>query len=163
MNKNEIVETERPVDDANSECRFVYAGVPGPGHGSWRFIKDTVEDRQKAIQEGCCAFSTMSFATEPAGKKQPTRYGDLWLDIDCKDSPALAVLASRAFVDGLASLYELNPKSLRYYMSGAKGVHIRIPAKLFGGEDGHPYLPMIHFKMIQRIVKELDVPTEGFE
>ena len=35
-------------------------------------------------------------------------------------------------------------------MSGSKGVHIRIPAEMFGGENGHPFLPRIHCKMLNR-------------
>lgn len=34
-------------------------------------------------------------------------------------------------------------------MSGSKGVHICIPAETFGGENGHPYLPKLHKKMVE--------------
>lgn len=132
--------------------KFVYAGAPDRGYGPWVFIEDTPESRLQALDEGYTAFSTTSFAYEPEkGKPEPVRYGDLWLDIDCKEAPFLAVIAARTFITDLASAYDgFDPAMLDYFMSGSKGVHIRIPAEIFGGENGHPFLPRLHHKMLER-------------
>ena len=74
------------------KSRFVYAGIPGPGGGPWKFIEDTPESRSQAIDEGYEAFTTTSFNFEPEkGKAEPLRFGDLWLDIDCKEAPFLVL------------------------------------------------------------------------
>ena len=132
--------------------RFVYAGTPDRGYGPWTFIEDTPESRLQALAEGYTAFTTTSFAYEPEnGKPEPVRYGDLWLDIDCKEAPFLAVIAARTFITDLARSYDgFDPAMLDYFMSGSKGVHIRIPAEIFGGENGHPFLPRLHRKMLER-------------
>lgn len=130
--------------------RFIYAGTPGPGHGPWQFILDTPASQEKALADGHQAFSTMSFEYEPEqGKPEPMRYGDLWLDIDCGESPKVAIIAARFIVQRLSEDYDgFNPDTLHYFMSGSKGVHIRIPAEIFGGENGHPYLPLLHKRML---------------
>lgn len=133
--------------------KFVYAGTPEPGYGPWTFIEDSPESRAQALVQGCKAFTTVSFAYEPKkDKPEPMRYGDLWLDIDCKEAPFLAIVGARDFVKGLLNQYDgFDPALLEYYMSGSKGVHIRIPAEVFGGENGHPCLPKLHLKMLERI------------
>ena len=131
---------------------FVYASTP-ESKRTWIFIPDTLEARTEAISEGCTAFSTMSFAYEPEkGKIEPIRRGDLWMDFDHKKYPELAVKAARDFVDELCHRYAgVDPDMLRYYMSGSKGVHIAIPAVVFGGEHGHPELPRIHAEMLHYV------------
>ena len=134
------------------KSRFVYAGIPGPGGGPWKFIEDTPESCSQAIDEGYEAFTTTSFNFEPEkGKAEPLRFGDLWLDIDSKKAPFLAVIAARMLITDCTHAYDgFDPAMLEYFMSGSKGVHIRIPAEMFGGENGHPFLPRIHCKMLNR-------------
>ena len=133
--------------------KFVYAGTPESGHGPWTFIEDSPESRAQALEQGCKAFTTMSFAYGPEkGKPEPMRYGDLWLDIDCREAPFLAIVSARDFVKDLCARYDdFDPAMLDYFMSGSKGVHIRIPSEIFGGENGHPRLPKLHLKMLERL------------
>ncbi len=132
--------------------KIVYAGSPGPGHGPWRPIPDTPEARKKALAD-CQAFTTMSFEFEPErGKPEPIRYGDLWLDFDCKECPALAVIAARFFIRNVVNDYDIDPNMLRIFMSGSKGLHLCIPAELFGGENGHPALPILHRRMVEKLL-----------
>ena len=130
--------------------KFVYAGTPESGHGPWTFIEDSPESRAQALEQGCKAFTTMSFAYEPEkGKPEPMRYGDLWLDIDCREAPFLAIVGARDFVKDLCVRYDdFDPAMLDYFMSGSKGVHIRIPSEIFGGENGHTCLPKLHLTWV---------------
>ena len=133
--------------------RIVYAGSPGPGHGQWRPIPDTLEARAEALADGCQAITTMSFECEPErGKPEPLRFGDLWMDFDCKEAPDLAVIAARFFIQGLAEVFGINLNMLRIFMSGRKGLHLCIPAELFGGENGHPHLPRLHRNMTDKLL-----------
>lgn len=133
--------------------KFIYAGNPDTKM-KWLFIPDTLEARDKAIADGCNAFTTMSFDYEPEqGKPEPTRYGSLWLDVDCKGSPEKAVTAARSCVVILRDRYSIDVRALRYFLSGSKGAHIEIPAAIFGGTEGHPYLPIIHRNMLELLFK----------
>lgn len=128
--------------------KFIYAGNPDK-KVKWSFIADTTEARSKAVEDGCNAFSTMSFDYEPEqGKPEPTRHGSLWLDIDCKGCPDKAILAARSLMKRLYARYGVDLYSLRYYLSGGKGMHIEIPAVVYGGTEGHPHLPEIHKRML---------------
>ncbi len=138
--------------------RYIYVGTPGECKNPLKSIEDTPESRLQTIEEGYTAFSTMSFAYEPNDKKKPesVHYGDLWLDIDCKEAPFLAVVGARDFFNDLVERYKgVNPEMLDYFMSGSKGVHIRIPAEIFGGENGHPCLPKLHRRMLEWLFQQL--------
>lgn len=127
----------------------VYAGNPDRPM-PWRFIPDTAEERAGALEDGCTAFGTMVFDYEPQKEKpEPCRAGSLWVDIDCKEAPHQAIQAARHMVTLLQYRYGVHPDTLRYFLSGGKGVHLEIPAVVFGGEMGHPYLPQIHKCMLQ--------------
>lgn len=140
--------------------KFIYAGNPDTKM-KWLFIPDTLEARDKAIADGCNAFTTMFFDYEPEqGKPEPTRYGSLWLDLDCKGSPDKAILAARSLIKYLYARYKVDLYSLRYYLSGGKGMHIEIPAVVYGGAEGHPYLPEIHKRMLTFL---LMLTPEGLE
>ena len=129
---------------------YFYVGHSDAPHGPWKFIPDTAEDRQKAVQNGYTAGSTMSFAFEPQeGKPEPVRRGPLILDFDCKADPAKAIDSAREVVTYLFNRYGVNPESLRYWLSGGKGCHIEIPAVLYSGEGGEPFLPKLHRYMLQ--------------
>ena len=132
--------------------KYIYWGYSDPPHGAWHLIGDTEEERAKAIQEGATAFTTMSFSFPPEeGKPEPTRFGDLILDFDSKDDPKTAIMELIYFVEWLISEYDVNPRFLQYWISGGKGCHLLIPARMFGGEEGDPLLPCIHEKMVHEI------------
>lgn len=140
--------------------KFIYAGNPDKKI-KWSFIPDTTEARSKAVEDGCNAFSTMTFDYEPdQDKPEPTRYGSLWLDIDCKGCPDKAILAARSLMKRLYARYGVDLYSLRYYLSGGKGMHIEIPAAVYGGAEGHPYLPEMHKRMLVLLLMLTPVELE---
>ena len=115
-------------------------------------IPDTPEARQDALAKGATAFTTTAFEFEPVKDKQePKRYGNLILDIDCRENWENAIQDARIIVKSLESEYGVPPKMLRYWLSGNKGCHIEIPAEIFGGEEGDIYLPKILHAMASSI------------
>lgn len=131
--------------------QYVFWGHSDPPNGEWQLIPDTSEARAAAIQSGAMAFSTVSFSAPPEkGKPEPTRFGDLIIGFDSKDDPKAAIMELIYFVEWLVSEYEVNPHFFQYWISGEKGCHLLIPARMFGGEEGDP-LPRIHEKMVHKI------------
>ena len=132
--------------------QYIFWGHSDPPHCEWHIIPNTPEDRATAIQAGATAFSTVSFSAPPEkGKPEPTRFGDLILDFDSKDDPKIAIMELIYFVKWLSSEYDVNSHFLQYWISGGKGCHLLIPARMFGGEEGDPLLPWIHEKMVHEI------------
>ena len=139
-------------EDSYMGKKYIYWGYSDPPHGAWHLIGDTEEERAKAIQEGATAFTTMSFSFPPEeGKPEPTRFGDLILDFDSKNDPKAAIMGLIYFIEWLINEYDANPYFLQYWISGGKGCHLLIPARMFGGEEGDPLLPCIHEKMVHEI------------
>lgn len=139
-------------EDSYMGKKYIYWGYSDPPHGAWHLIGDTEEERAKAIQEGATAFTTMCFSFPPEkGKPEPTRFGDLILDFDSKNDPKAAIMELIYFVEWLINEYDTNPYFLQYWISGGKGCHLLIPARMFGGEKGDPLLPLIHEKMVHEI------------
>ena len=142
----------------SQEMRIMYAGYADRVEGrdnSWKVIPDSETARKQALEDGYTAFSTTVFSYEPVdGKPEPIRYGSLFLDIDYKLDPEIAVNFTRDLVWGtLFGMYGVNPYSLKYWISGGKGCHVEIPAKIFGAEDGHPFLPCIYKEMVRFIMQ----------
>lgn len=149
--------------------KFIYAGNPDKGW-AWKFIPNTQEARKEALDASYNAFTPYSFEFEPPEKHkinlegEPMRYGDLWLDIDDMKNPVNAILIARDLLQFLASSFRgFDLKMVKYYLSGAKGCHICIPAKMFGGEVGAKDLPLIHKDFLRSILymKEKSLPPLG--
>lgn len=131
---------------------YIFWGHSDPPHCEWQFIPDTPEDRAAAIQSGATAFTTVSFSAFPEkGKPEPTRFGDLFLDFDCKENPVAAIETLKSFVTTLIIAFNIEPHFLRYWLSGGKGCHLLIPAEMFGGENGDQFLPQIHGYMVKEL------------
>lgn len=122
-------------------------------HPAWIVILDTADDIQKALAHGYTAISTTAFSHEPKSKKlEPIRRGSLFLDIDCKEDQAKAIMAAQEFIRSFCLQYAVDTRSLRYWMSGGKGCHIEIPAKLIGAEAGASLLPYIYGYMLETLL-----------
>ncbi len=136
---------------------FIYAGNPDKNM-KWKFIPNTNEAKKQAILDGYTAFSVYGYEFEPTKNKkdkQPMLYGDLVLDFDCKENPKQAHQDAVAFLKFLEDEYQLNLHTLKYWLSGVKGVHVSIPAatfceKMYGDQE----LNKIHETMLRAIHKE---------
>lgn len=136
---------------------FIYAGNPDK-KWDWKFIPNTPEARQEAIKQGYNAFTPYSFDFEPTEEnikkygRTPIKNGDLWIDFDSKKSPSEAIIAAREFINETTTLYKIDKRMIRYFLSGSKGCHICIPAQIYGDELGHNLLPAIHRKMVDMLI-----------
>ena len=71
---------------------FIYSWNRNKSNSTWKFIENSSEARQKAIEEGATDFSILSFEYEPTTERpHPLRFGDLFIDFDSKKSPFLAI------------------------------------------------------------------------
>jgi hypothetical protein len=125
---------------------FVY-WKEGPDNRPWNIIPDTPESRAVSLAHGAMFFTWNSFSEPYQGNGHPesNRIGDAPYDFDCKDDPGKALSDTRQLcLIHLPELYDVDPYTIRFFMSGSKGLHAEIPAKLFGAEKGDPYLPLIY-------------------
>lgn len=154
-----------------NEHQYIYAGFTKgggtPDLPNWQLIPDTLEARQKALEEGYNAFSILSLSHEPTdctslslgtelpgNLGEPLRKGPLVLDLDCKDNPKAAIKLARVLITKMTLHYNLHPDSVKYWLSGNKGCHIEIPASVLGSEQGHPYLHVIYKFMVFFLQRE---------
>jgi hypothetical protein len=49
-------------------------------------------------------------------------------------------------------------RNFRYFLSGSKGCHVLIPSWMYGGENGSPYLPLVHENMAKNLDLILNLP-----
>jgi hypothetical protein len=135
------------------EARFIYWKIETP-QASWNLIPDTPEARRKAIEQGAMFFTWASLSApynEGNGHPEPYRWGDLPLDFDSPNNiqQALEDLRTLCFIH-LPEFYDIDPYDLQYFLSGGKGFHAIIPARLLNAEDGDPRLPLIFKDIVGR-------------
>lgn len=75
------------------------------------------------------------------------------LDVDDSADLEKSLNGTRAIVTKLRDDCEIDPKNLRIYFSGAKGFHIEIPGKLFGGFTPSPGLHE-EFRALAKLISE---------
>lgn len=136
---------------------YTYAIKPN-GNGESLFIQNIIEEKQIAISKGYTRFLPYSFEFEPTEEnvktygRAPKMYGDLWLFVDAKGQFVQALELFRNFLSICESKHNyFEVEMLRYFIKGASGFCICIPAKIFGGEEGYPHLNILHSLMISRL------------
>lgn len=144
--------------------RLLYWKVETP-QASWNLIADTPQARTRAISEGAMFFTWASLSapySEGNGHLEPHRWGDLPLDFDSKDKEniqqALYDLRALCFVH-LPEFYDIDPYDIKYFLSGQKGFHAIIPARLLNAEDGDPHLPLVYKDIVTRWKETLKLTT----
>lgn len=127
---------------------FHYCDTPTPNTGRIPVSEDKLEQvkREKAFHITTLAVSELA----PENWEEVKYRGDWWFDID---HPNLtdAITSLHKLMDVLASL-DVNLEHLRYYASGSKGFHIRVPASLFDCDKEQKHLPKIYKQMALRLV-----------
>ena len=147
----------------NNQPRFIYWKLERP-KATWNCIHDAVEAKQAAIKDGAMFFTWTSFSTpyEGNGHPEPHRWGDLPLDFDSEDKKniqqALSDLRTLCFVH-LPEFYAIDPYDIKYFLSGEKGFHAIIPARLLNAEEGDPRLPLIYKDIASRWKEALNLTT----
>lgn len=105
--------------------------------------------------------SNAMFATWAAFKQPPlveegndlpkmavVRYGDLPMDFDSKGDVEKARKDVLDVLGVLEKQYDLNPENVDIYISGGKGFHLVIDARLLGAEEGDQFLPLTYKNLI---------------
>ncbi len=116
----------------------------------WKLIQDTPKEREQALRGGAMflTWCSLSEPYEENGQPEPRRWGDFPLDFDEKENPDKALQDIRTLcLIQLPALYNIDPYAIQFFVSGSKGFHALIPAKLFGAQDGDMYLPLIYKKI----------------
>jgi hypothetical protein len=121
---------------ASSFDRIIY-WKPEEKERIWRPIPDKARDRQTAIKNGAMFFTSTSFSglIKGDGNPEPWRWGDLLLDFDSGDIGLAWEDIRTLCTIHLRELYNLDPYVIRYYLSGGRGFHAIIPARLFGAQN----------------------------
>jgi len=113
----------------------------------WKIILNTKQARKQAIEQGAMFFTWTLFSESYKGNGQPEphRWGDFPLDFDSKKDPEQALKDIKALcLLHLPELYGVDPYAIEYFLSGGKGFHGKLSAKLFDAQEGDIYLPLIY-------------------
>lgn len=128
----------------------------------WQLARNNEQSRRIAIKQGAMFFTWMSFS-EPYkgnGDPEPVRCGPMPLDFDCKTDVSIAHKQMRELcLVHLPELYDIDPYEIEFYLSGGKGFHAILPAKLFNTEDGDPRLPLIYKKIATQWIEQFNLST----
>jgi len=116
----------------------------------WHCSPDTPEAKGEAIKKGAMFFTWQSLS-EPYkgnGQPEPIRYGNLPLDFDDAIDPGKAVKEMKEFcLVHLREYYDIDPYDIDFFLSGGKGCHADLPAKIFNAQNGDPYHHLIYKKI----------------
>lgn len=85
--------------------------------------------RERALNSGVGGYTGECFADY------------LPIDIDRKDDLPAALGSARKLAYTLTEFFDVDPRQIRYFFSGAKGFHLLIPTLLFGQIEPSPMLP----------------------
>ena len=108
-------------------------------------IDDTPEAIENAMNKGATSLSSLSFSWLPdKNHRAPIRYGNLYLIFEKGKSFGINRTQAITMISFLCDYYKVDPLSLSFWISAKEGVHIEIPAVIYGGENGDIFLPVIH-------------------
>jgi hypothetical protein len=108
----------------------------------------------EAYRDHCRTTGSVSDYAGPA-------YADfLHWDVDCKGNLHAALLAARGLVTYVQDRFDVRPDQLRYFFSGAKGVHILLPTALLGEVEPSPLIPAVWKSMALAIAAAADVNVD---
>lgn len=111
--------------------------------GFWGYIPDTPEALAEAIRRGPMFATWCAFSHKPGGESEPIRYGNLPLDFDDKANPGNALDDLRRLCCRfLPEFLGIDPWDIQFFCSGSKGFHAIVPSKVFGLENGDPYVSL---------------------
>ena len=85
---------------------------------------------------------------------EPLRFGDFVIDIDTGE---LACPAAIKIIDWFRDVYGVEQDQWRVYLSGKKGVHLELPAEVFGADTGHKLLTLGYKRLAKDIEGELQI------
>lgn len=120
---------------------------------TWNPILNTPNVEDEARKRGAMFLTTLA-TTSP--DEDGIRRGDFWIDLDSED-PALAIEEALWIIMHLEML-GVTVSQVHAFMSGGKGVHLRVPAEILGAVPG-PSLHLEYKALAARIAADLDLAT----
>lgn len=145
---------------ASAQEWFFYTRKPDTGKGVWDVRMGAM--REAVLKQNDFMFMTVLEVDRMIGDNftradlATTNYrGPFYLDWDGADVMD-AISGAKRFINTLETSYGVNPDALYIYLSGSKGVHVEVPAKMFWSnktppERGLPYLYAIYGDMARRL------------
>jgi putative DNA primase/helicase len=124
--------------------------------GAWHIMAEGPDLMQRLVQQ---AHFVTVLAYRPAAEGGPAHYrGPLYWEGDAHD-PADVLKDMRCCIELLQVEYDCRPESIRTWLSGGRSLHVTIPPKVIGAEQGHPLLPQIYAAMIEQLFPHNVAPT----
>lgn len=93
------------------------------------------------------------------GKPEPVRKDDFLVDLDCADEQDRTVKEARLIIKEVEEKYHVPPELWEIWLSGGKGVHLKLPAVCFGLEQGAQKLPLYYKRFAGDLVMLLNLET----
>lgn len=118
------------------------------GREAWKYVEDNKQNRDMLAQKGVAFIAALSISDPEQTDYEKVKYkGDLYFDIDSEDlSESIAVAQNL-----LKKLRRLGVQDYAVYLSGKKGLHLTVPAKVFSRGGQVKYLPYIYGKMAEKM------------
>ena len=147
---------------------YYFSDTPDPGHSKRQMVDES--RAEVARKTSAYHMTALSVQAHDDNWTDAEYKGDLWFDVDHKVI-AEAIASAHRLVDGLVDL-GVDPHHLRYFASGRKGFHVRVPAQIFRpNEHGLKGLNRMYRMMAQNLeslcnvaldMKPYDGRTGGF-
>ena len=115
-----------------------------------------------AIKNGAMFFTWTSISERYNGNggPEPHRWGDLPLDFDSPHDIKTALTDLKTLcLNYLPEFYDIDPHEINFFLSGGKGFHAVIPARLLGAESGDPRLPQIYKRIVLKWKEALNLTS----
>ena len=126
--------------------------------GCWSRISDGPNVVEQARNNGAMYLTCLAVNGDPHGEPPPDRRGDMHLDHDDKENPALVFDEMLKVVGHLHEVYGVDPHQLELFLSGEKGGHVIIKSDIIGIEPG-PYLHLEQKMFACKLAADLGLKT----
>lgn len=113
-----------------TEEQLQTADLPGPP--AFQTVLMVDQNPEEVTENGLDAVTTVKY------------YGPMYWDFDDADDIDRVLGEANAIIDYLMNKLNIPAEYIHCYLSGGKGVHITVPAQVFGVKKPTHYLPMIY-------------------
>lgn len=118
------------------------------GKEAWRAIEDTPDNRKMVADQSAVFIAALSISSTTETDYEKLKYkGDLYFDIDSSDLTSSIKTAQQL----VKKLRDLEVSDFSVYLSGKKGFHLTVPAKVFSKGGQVKYLPYVYGKMAEKL------------
>lgn len=116
----------------------------------WHPIEDGTDVEQRALALGAKKLTILSVSevidNEETEREDLAYAGPLYFDLDYKEGLDVVIESAQELIAKLGE-YQVPDYAIDVYLSGSKGVHILVPAKVFSSGRARKQLPQIYRRM----------------